>query len=251
MDEKQKAGLNALEKAGYLPALRELAMSLCAPFYWSIIDEKGQAKILHNGTICYFHSGERFLGVTANHAYQQYLDDNTQFEGVEVQFGGSTIVPEDRLIARDAALDLATFDVPEVFVTAGHKSVHYPQKWPTDRIQKGEVVLYGGYPGVLRKLRPGQADFAFQSFAWALSDVTDANMLMHVDFANLHWPGHEHEKINENPGGVSGGPVFRVIEGLVDRIELVGFIYEYLTPFETMRARHGDRVLPDGKLVSL
>ena len=61
-----------------------------------------------------------------------------------------------------------------------------------------------------------------------MTDVANDSMMMHVDFANLYWPGHsEDEKINENPGGISGGPVDRVIEGDVDRLDIVGFVFEY------------------------
>jgi hypothetical protein len=53
-------------------------------------------------------------------------------------------------------------------------------------------------------------------------------MALHLDLPNLHWPFHEGERINAALGGMSGGGVYRVIEGTpLDRIELVGFIYEY------------------------
>jgi hypothetical protein len=46
-----------------------------------------------------------------------------------------------------------------------------------------------------------------QSFTWRVTDVTDESMVMYVDFANLYWPGHSTgEKINDNPGGISGDP---------------------------------------------
>jgi hypothetical protein len=97
-------------------------------------------------------------------------------------------------------------------------------------------------------LEPGEAVFPFQSFTWRVTDVANDSMVMHVDFANLYWPGHKAgEQINENLGGISG-PVYRVIEGQVDRLELVGFVFEYYSPWETMRARHAHRVNANGTI---
>jgi hypothetical protein len=71
--------------------------------------------------------------------------------------------------------------------------------------------------------------------------------VLHVDFPNLLWPGHEEEKINENLGGISGGPVFRVVETLdpetkkIGKVyfELVGICYEYSAMVDSVvRATH-------------
>jgi hypothetical protein len=232
-----------------LDALRKTAMSFCAPFYWSATVD-GDLRILHNGTISYVNTGTQFLGITANHVYQAYLNDRQQYPDIECQFGGSTIYPEKYLVNRNPKMDLATFRCPEVFVAAGHKTHHEPLQWPPDTVRKGELVLYGGYPASLREMRPGEADFAFQSFTWALTDVTDRHIVMYIDFANLHWPGHSRVRINESLGGISGGPIFRLIEEPVTRFELVGFILEYLVKTETVRGRHASNVLPDGRIAN-
>jgi hypothetical protein len=77
-----------------------------------------------------------------------------------------------------------------------------------------------------------------------------------VDFPNLLWPGHEEETFNQNLGGVSGGPVFRVVETAdpatkkITKVnfELVGIIYEYSAMVDSAFARHIDHVLADGTL---
>ena len=58
--------------------------------------------------------------------------------------------------------------------------------------------------------------------------------------------------------GMSGGPVFRVVDGLVVRLELVGFIYVFMYEADdqgnpvgdghTLLARHADVIRPDGTL---
>lgn len=257
MTDEQKAAFDQLEKSGYLNQLREFAMSKCAPFWWSTQEAPDKpATILHNGTICYVKTGQRDIGITADHVYQKYLDDCADFPNVEAQFGGSTIYPEKRLIDRNQTLDLATFDVPEVFVVAGNKSLHTPAGWPPPQLKQKELVLYGGNPGALKEPNGGEVVWPFQSFTWLATDTTDANIVLHIDFANLFWPGHRDEKINEKPFGISGGPVFRVIEQLENPekrvyLELAGIIYEYHEGMEVVMARHIRHVLADGNLIPL
>jgi hypothetical protein len=53
---------------------------------------------------------------------------------------------------------------------------------------------------------------------------------------------------NDDPGGWSGGPVFRyAYEGPIERMELVGVIYEFPLQ-QAVLARHADAVLADGSL---
>jgi hypothetical protein len=208
-------------------------------------------------TQCGLKNGEP-LRITNNHVYQQYVDDLANIPNVEAQFNGNTIKPETRLIDRNKDLDLATFDVPSIFVSSSTRNLvhHKAAGWPPGTATSGDLVLYGGYPGKLKGLSPGQIEFPFQSFIWRPIDITDTNIVLHVDFPNLFWPEHEEEKINENLGGISGGPVFRIIEHL-DRpekrvyYELVGVVYEIYESLDVVRARHIRHVLADGSLVPL
>jgi hypothetical protein len=59
-----------------------------------------------------------------------------------------------------------------------------------------------------------------------------------------------------NLGGISGGPVFRVVETIAPEtrkvgkvfFELVGICYEYSALVDSVFARHIDHVLADGTL---
>lgn len=225
-------------------------MGLCAPFWWHGQDGNGRYRILQNGTICFVHTGERLIGVTADHVYKKYLEDKARYKVFECQFGGSTVDPEHYLIARSERSDLATFDIPSVLVSAAGSSVHHPPQWPTESVREREVVLFGGFPGILREAKDIEASFPFQTFVTATIAVSPDNIKLHVDLPNLHWPLHDGEKINPELGGQSGGPVFRVVEGApIDRLELVGFIYEYSPSLDVMLARHASMVAPDGRIV--
>ena len=53
----------------------------------------------------------------------------------------------------------------------------------------------------------------------------------------MQWQGPE---TNDNPGGWSGGPVFRSVEDEpIARLELIGIIYEWLLG-QVVLARHAD-----------
>ncbi len=48
---------------------------------------------------------------------------------------------------------------------------------------------------------------------------------------------------------MSGGGVYRLIEGQpLDRVELVGFIYEHSETFDLMLARHAEFIAADGEI---
>ena len=228
-----------------------MAEGTCAPFWWSVAKPTDtKARILHNGTISYVDTGSRQIGVTANHVYQAYLADLEHHGAVaiESQFASSTIYPEKRVIASSKAWDIATFDLPEVFVSASAgrpKSHHHAVQWPPARAQKGDVVLYGGFPGVLREEKGHIAELPFQWAAGRVNDVGDENIILEPDFDTMQWVGDE---ANDHPGGWSGGPVFREVEGVpIARLELVGFIYEFPLQ-QAVSARHADVVLADGNL---
>lgn len=253
---------------GLQQQLGESAQAMCAPFWWSLQDIPNQpARILNNGTICYLNTGTAEIGVTANHVLDEYLGHLARYGdvAVECQFGSSTISPEKRVTAQHSRLDLATVSVPEVFVTAGNrnpKTQHKPLKWPPAKARIGELVLYGGHPGTLRVDNVRTADLPFQWVMGGVSDVSYESIVLEPDFETLTWLNPEPgETFNRDFAGMSGGPVFRVIDQPLVRIELIGFIYLFVVDVDadgqpkeeghTVLARYADFVQADGTVVSL
>jgi hypothetical protein len=70
----------------------------------------------------------------------------------------------------------------------------------------------------------------------------------------LYWPGHEGEQINTSFGGISGGPVYRVIDANretgepLDRLELVGIIDRQIMG-DLILAKPARYNRPDGTLI--
>ena len=233
MDETFEQHIDRLDKSGYLKNYSGMAMNMCGAFWWSTQPEGKEATILQNGTVCFVNTGSRHIGITCDHVFQGYLDDKRQHENVECQFGNNRFDPEKYLIDRspESKYDLATFEVPEVFVTASLRHYHHNAlKWPPDPAIDKNVLLYGGYPQVLRDPKGNQVEFPFQWFVSPVSSIDPDRMILDPVLDRLYWPGHEGEQINMKWWGQSGGPVYRVVDAspvgsVVDRLELVGFIY--------------------------
>jgi hypothetical protein len=229
----------------------KMAQMMCAPFWWSVGEPNGPStKILNNGTICYVDTGARPLGITANHVYATYVRALQKHgtAAIECQFGSSTVRPEEQFVASSDRWDIATFDIPSVFVSASvkqRKDHHHAISWRPRRVEHGEPVLYGGYPESRRVEKGAEAELPFQWVMGRVSEVDDEHIIVKPEFKTTEWVGEER---NYDPSGWSGGPVFRDIENeVIYRLELVGFIYSFHGE-EYVIARHADVVLADGNI---
>jgi hypothetical protein len=252
MEDWRRQEFDKLYATGYLQIYSDMAMNMNVPFWWSRQAADQPPEILGNGTVCLVDTGTSKIGVTCDHVYQEFLDHCGSEINVEAQFGSNTISPSSRLIARDKNLDLATFDLPEVQVYASRRNFyHTPPSWPPPAINTDDVVLYGGYPQSERRVEGGRVNSGFQYFITRVNDVLPDKIVLEPGIGNLYWPGHVGERINDKFGGHSGGPVYRVIDGIkgesFDRVELVGFIYNRLLD-DLVLAKHVRHVKADGTL---
>jgi hypothetical protein len=240
-----------MERSGYLPVLRAYAKLSTAPFWWFVDDSAmAPAAIRHNGTICFVHTGQRIIGVTAAHVYQGYLA-NLQSEALVCQFGSVRFQPERRLISSDEIVDLVTFDVPEFVVATAGCHVHHPPQWPPAPLAIGDLVIAGGYPGPLRVEKNALAEFPFVSLANRVRQASETHSALQLDLATSTWPPGERLWPGADLGGMSGGPLFRFHGDGIEHLELAGFIYEYSSDYEIIRARQGAQVARDGTVLPL
>jgi hypothetical protein len=247
----QKAGFDQLEKSGYLPAVRNWIMSHAAPFFWH--DHAGN--VLHNGTLCLVNTGTQMLGITAEHVYRQYLKDLASKKIFLCQFGGVIVRPEKLLIDSDRTLDVATFRMSEDLLSPNTR-FHRARTWPAPPAEKYKWVFYAGYPKAHRVPKGTTIDNGLQVHFGQIHDVSDTQLMIYLDFGELHWPDHEGEPINEMLGGASGGPVFRVVEeywpeGGLKRasLEFVGTVCEDSELYKAMFARSAEVIRADGTLI--
>lgn len=236
-----------LNEHGYLDDLRARAKN-CAAFWW----HSPTAGIMHNGTVCFVDTGQRIIGITADHVYQGYLDDRAQNDKFVCQFGNQVVRPEDRLIDRNKRFDLATFALPERKGDARTYLAAPNTEWPPARLAEGEWVLYGGYPGTLREAKETKAEFDFESIFTQVRQVTPQNIILEVNYAEMFWPDPpEGRQVNTVPDGASGGPVYWVNEtSPLTHLTLVGFISQYQEVYGTMLAKHADLIRADGSIAT-
>jgi len=237
MDSSLHSAIDQAERTGYLKALRGQARAVCAPLWWHGHDAAGNYRILHNGTVTFVDTGVKLLAVTADHVLAKYFADKAQDPHIVCQLGSTTVDLETRLVDRDQSLDIATIEVSEVLVGASGVSFHAPAVWPTPPLSEREVILCAGYPGHLREEHQSTADLPFQWFVGRATTVSNQNISLHLDLDNLHIPLSATAHLNRVPGGMSGGPVFRLVPGPIEHLEQVGVIYEYHESFELMLAR--------------
>jgi hypothetical protein len=216
-----------MERSGYLPALRAIAQTCCAPFWWHGLDSQGQYRILHNGTVCLVNSGVNLFAVTAQHVFEQYESDLASDPELRCQFGSSTVQPERLLIERSKELDLATFAMSQIQTAAIRVRPYAPVSWPAAPVRMEEILLYGGYPGSLRAEKVEIAELPFQWFVGSPLSITSSYIKLRVDFEEFYQPLSPAAEINTALGGMSGGPVFRFVPAPpIERLELVGFVVE-------------------------
>lgn len=249
METWQKESLNHLERAGYLPVIRSLARSHTCPFYWyDDFGPLGEA-ILHNGTVTFVNTGIATLAISANHVYERYLQDKANIPHTKCQFGGVTVEPERYVVSVNAALDIVTFELPSVLVAGSGATVHNAPKWPPDRLQQSELVIFGDYPGHRRTEREGALDTDFVVFISRVTQSSDDHVSVYLNIPESHWP--RGESVGERPdlGGASGGPVFRYRTEPIEMMEFAGVIYESSQEYELVFARHASHISSEGAVI--
>lgn len=189
------------------------------------------------------------LGVTAGHVWAQYLEDCEAFDDVECQIGNVRIDLKQYLVEHDSKLDLATFDLPPILVAGSGIEIHKPRAWPPRALKDSEIVVLGGYPGLFREERIGEADFSFVTFYLPVAQSSDEHASFQLNLADSHWPdGSGGIPEGTDLGGISGGPVFRFISTPIEHLELAGFVYEAGSSFGVVRARQASLIDEKGQI---
>ena len=248
MQPEHVAGIDRLEKSGYLSVLRGLVKSHTCPIWW-YDDRRAVGKaILHNGTVAFVNTGRKVIAITANHVYEQYLKDKRENADLKCQFGNVTVEPEHYSIAADANVDVATFELPLVLAMATGVTTHNAGAWPPAELYESELIILGGYPGNRRSEKRHTVNSDFVSFISRVGQSSDDHLSIHLNMPESHWP--QGERLDSSPvlGGISGGPVFRIRSEPLETIEFAGIIYESSHMYELVFMRHASYIQADGTL---
>lgn len=237
--------LGHLRDIGYLPPLEQFAKRLTAPIWWHA--PAGAREPLRGGTVCFVHTGARIVGITAEHVHREIAALKRRDSRTWCQVGGHTFDPPARLIDADRELDIATYDFSEISANAAGADVHHPPSWPPATVD-GAVGIVGGWPWQLGSSHESRVSHHFLHFVCQLQ-ATNSDQIGAATFTATSVPwGAAALPAGTNLGGMSGGPVFRLISAPIEHLLLVGIVYEYQPTFELVLARPLSCIRADGTI---
>jgi hypothetical protein len=212
-----------------------------APLGWARRDKNGAAD-LRNGTCFFVQTPDSMFGVTANHVVQGFQDYCDGRKGITCQIGNVPIPLLDRILSRGRDVDIATFSISRIELTAVGKVPI--DVWPPMMPEQGRGIMYGGYPGKAR-LHTGPIDFnfgmaIFQDIARGVYHDRISSRLEHdksVDILRMGIPPSGYDI-----GGMSGGAMLALHDGLVMSLRLCGVIVEGKAEYDLVYAARADYI---------
>jgi hypothetical protein len=233
--------VNSYIKDPMIREYRSWAERLCAPVFWRMSDGR-----MNNGTVTFLRTTEAVLGITNAHVADGLANsDDRGWQLANAQFD------PNRIIARHPQLDLATYQLSDVFLSAAGKDAATVSVWPPNRPSLDDPIALGGYPGMYREVSGGNVSFGFAWFAGKVNVEGDATIgiVLNLDESIATTP--ERIPAHANLGGSSGGPVFRIIESNgIERLELAAIIDQCSSVSETVLARPLSVLAADGTFVN-
>lgn len=124
-----------------------------------------------------------------------------------------------------------------------------PRAWPPKPPESGQGVFFGGYTGRHRIERPG-------IIQWGFAGGLDVAATVHQDHVSVQFNREDWVLTAELPppavgepwGGVSGAPLFAVVQNGVVSWRLAGVVTEFESTFEILYASSFSRVGSDGSI---
>lgn len=233
------------------------ARNYAIPLAWGI-EERGEWKILSNGTAFMLDCGQGPFLVTAAHVYEGYLEAREQHTALQCQLGMLEFRLEERLICTlgHRVLDIATFRIEPDEIAALEKQICVgPAPWPPRNAAEQDAVFFGGFPGVER--RQTADDTINQGFYVALTPVSSSSQRhFGCAFERENWIdtlGHGIPAEDYDLGGVSGGPVLILNESEsgIFSWHIIGVVYNATNALgEIVLAHHVSSIRADGSLVA-
>ncbi|MEQ1492404.1 MAG: hypothetical protein ABL932_17815 [Terricaulis sp.] len=259
-----EAEARAIMASGLGKVELELAVSYSAPLYWIMRDDAGGLRA-RNGTAFFLNTGDAVFGVTACHVLRELELDRSKHAVEAVQMGDTHPLNDldERIIARDDDIDIATFRVSEAEVRALGKNAltGSQQQWPPGPPQVHRGVYFAGYP-VHETTFTAATEIEFRPAAGAgvadsVSDVAVSTVLSRDRWIDVLGRGFPAEGYDFR--GISGGPMLSVIERAgVRSWTLAGVVIrgpnpagedgDHIEGFEVISARRADFILPNGEL---
>ena len=240
----------ALARGPYATTVEIAIAASIAPFLWRERDEESISRSEMGRSSSYRPIGPSWLQLTM---FTRYLDARNKFgDFARCQIGNLRFVPEDRLIARNESLDIATFAI-----TSEEIKKTYDGKFA---MSFDPMNPQGGQGRVFRRVsrsRKATSERArdrkryFYGFD-RRGQCQRSRDLGHFDRERqVDKPGRPTSPEVYEIGGVSGGPLVTMVDSAnLCYWRLGGVMTDFNTSFEIFYATRADFILPDGTLKS-
>ena len=222
-------------------------VSIIAPVMWSASPGKEDELLGSYGTAFLVQTKARQIAITADHVYRKFLDHRDEY-AAKSRINNLEVDLEERLIARNGRLDIATFDITSLEAEKVGTKVIY--KWPPIKPLVGMSVMFAGFPvGGKELIENNGIIFEKTPFPTTVTSVNELSLTCQIELAEMRAIKGK-QKIPEefNVAGMSGGPVFALVNldcGLFD-FAFVGVVSdEGMGLFKAARA---DFILEDGQI---
>ena len=220
---------------------------MTAAFHWFGTAANGEVRLLDSASVCFVHTGERLLGVSAWHVHADAVAILESDPRASCQIGGCTFDPRERVIDASEYFDLVTYDISEIQVNQAGADIHHAPEWPPQLGAAG-LVLVGGWIDDLREEGDDETTHQFLHVAAYCDAVTERQIGVPLYKSSSQPWGDSPLLAGTELGGLSGGPVFQVVEDPLTKLYLVGVVFEYSPVYEIALARPLTLIKSDGRI---
>jgi hypothetical protein len=206
LNEISREERTAVWQGSFGKKVREWAKSYFSHFVWH---SPNTATDVNNGSCFFVRSGERLFMVTADHVYDQFVQDKKKSStSLACRIGHVDFDPDARLIDRNPDLDLATFQFKYEELIGAEKQAIDATNWPPPEPIEGNIAFFGGFPARGRVRVGEKVGFGRYLGLQPITVVNDRQIVVRfrredwieVDGMGLPPPGLDL-------GGMSGGPI--------------------------------------------
>ena len=239
-------------RAGFAEVLLDVAFDCSASIYWFSSADDHRGPVLNNGTIFFVDAGQGPFAITARHVIEGYREAVREEPHIRCEIGGVDFDFLGNLIAESKKADIVTLRIEDSLLDKIGRVPHVnPKEWPPKPPEIGKGVFFGGYPGRHRVESPG-------IIRWGFSGGLDIAASIHADhisvkFSREDWVSRTNlvpPEVGEPWGGVSGAPLFAVVQTNVVSWRLAGVVIEFGSTYEILNASSLSQVGPNGSISS-
>lgn len=241
-----------LLRSGFAQALYDVAFSYTVPiaaFEPRFFEGRDDGVCHGSGFIVTLEPG--LVMITADHVVEACLA--REEAGAICQIGDLKVHLRDRVIDRDEAADLATLNVSstEVAMMRDDLRVYGPREpWPPRPPDLGKGVFLSGYPrDHRRRLGRNAIEWGAGNLILTATSVSEKTVTCQIEAEEMvpTIGGAVYER-GQWFGGMSGAPLWTLVQGEILWWRLAGVLVEYSADLDLLMARRPDAIKPDGHI---